>query len=126
MSESNTTPVDARAELKAYTSRFGLAHGVDFFERGLSLADASVEYSGKLAESHKLEIETLKRDHESAISKLTAERDAIAKERDEFQAKLTAAKVTLGEPSAVDVGKPASSSGEKTFGSFIRPASTVK
>ncbi|MFO0383229.1 MAG: S49 family peptidase [Pirellula sp.] len=126
MSESNTTPVDARAELKAYTSRFGLAHGVDFFERGLSLADASVEYSGKLAESHKLEIETLKKDHESAISKLTAERDAIAKERDEFKAKLTAAKVSLGEADAIDVGKPAQSGGPKTFSSFIRPAHSTK
>lgn len=126
MSDTNSTPADARTELAVYTTRFGLAMGVDFFQRGLSLADASVEYSTKITESHKLEIETLKKDHESAISKLTAERDAIAKERDDYRGKLEAAKVSLGEPSAIDVGKPASSSGEKTFESFIRPASTVK
>lgn len=126
MSDTNPTPADARTELAVYTTRFGLAMGVDFFTRGLSLADASVEYSTKITESHKLEIETLKKDHESAISKLTAERDAIAKERDDYRGKLEAAKVTLGEPSAIDVGKPTSSSGEKTFESFIRPASTVK
>lgn len=129
MSESNPNPtnVDARAELQAYTSRFGLELGVDFFQRNVSLADASIEYSTKVTAQHKTELERVNKEHAEAIAGLNGQLAAVAKERDEYKAKLEAAKISIGEPTAVDTGKPAPNGAPgKSFGSFIRPASPTK
>lgn len=129
MSQSNPNPsnVDARAELQAYTSRFGLEHGVDFFQRNVSLAEASLEYSAKVTAQHKTELERINKEHAEAIAGLNTQLAAVAKERDEFRAKLEAAKISLGEPTAVDTGKPAPNGAPgKSFGSLIRPASSTK
>jgi hypothetical protein len=120
-----TTPatqpaVDPRDELRQFTDKFGAADGCDYFGRKLSFADASLEHIGKLTERHASELKATNDRHTEAITKLTAERETITKERDEAVAKLNAAKLTLGEQTAVDTGKTPSTQPKKSFAQFIK------
>lgn len=114
------TAIDPRDELKQFTDKFGAADGCEYFGKKLSLAEASLEHIGKLSDRHATELKAVSDRNTEAINKLTAERDAVTKERDDAQAKLNAAKLTLGEQTAVDTGKTPSTQPKKSFGQFIK------
>ena len=118
---TQTTPaIDPREELKQFTDKFGAAEGCEYYTKKLSLADAAVEHIGKLNAKHANELKQVSEAHVEAINKLQADRDSIAKERDEAVAKLNAAKLTLGEQTGVDTGKTPSTQPKKSFGQFIK------
>jgi hypothetical protein len=122
--EQITTPataplVDPRVELKQFTDRFGVADGADYFTRNVSMADATAEHLTKLSARHENELSALKASHAEAITKLSAERDTIAGQRDTALAKIEAAKLSIGEAEGVDVGKPGQ------LGSPSKPATSM-
>jgi hypothetical protein len=117
---TQTPAVDPRDELRQFTDKFGAADGCDYFGRKLSFADASLEHIGKLTDRHATELKAANDRHTETVTKLTAERDAIAKERDDALSKLNAAKMTLGEQTAVDTGKTPSTQPKKSFAQFIK------
>ena len=116
---TQTPAVDPRDELRQFTDKFGAVDGCDYFGRKLSLEAAAVEHIGKLKTNHQNELKSLSDSHIEAINKLTADRDAIAKQRDEALATVQAAKLTLGEKEAVEVGSP---KGETKFAGSMTEA----
>lgn len=118
-STPDTPAVDPRAELKQFTDRFGVTDGADYFTRAVSMADATAEHLTKLSTRHETELAALKVTNTEAITKLTAERDAIAGQRDAALAKIEAAKLSIGEADGVDVGKPGQ------LGSPAKPATSM-
>lgn len=116
---TQTPAVDPRDELRQFTDKFGAVDGCDYFGRKLTLEAAAVEHIGKLKATHESDIKKISDSHLEAITKLTADRDAIAKQRDEALATVQAAKLTLGEKEGVDVGSP---KGENKFASSMTEA----
>ena len=114
-----TLTADPRVELKSYIDRFGVTDGADYFTRAVSMADATAEHLTKLSTRHETELSALKATHTEAITKLTADRDAIAAQRDAALAKIEAAKLSIGEAEGVDVGKPGQ------LGSPAKPAKSM-
>lgn len=119
------TEADVRAQLKQFTDRFGAEAGVNYFNAGKSLADATAEHLGKLTTAHAEHVAKLSKDHadaigqleiahKDAIEKLTKERDEALKAKTEVEGRLSAARTKLGEGSSIDTssassGKPATS-----------------
>jgi hypothetical protein len=104
-----------KAELKLFTDRFGANDGLNYFNAGTSLEDATAEQltkltashaeiTTKLAADHDAAVTKLKADHDAIVAKLTKERDEAIAARDESAGKLSAAKVSLGEPTGIETG----------------------
>ena len=115
-------PVDPRVELKQFTDRFGVADGADYYTRSVSLNDATAEHLTKLSARHTSELAALTSTHTEAVTKLSADRDSIAAQRDAALATIHAAKLSIGEAAGVDVGKPAPSGSEGKFVSSMTEA----
>lgn len=104
-----------KAELKLFTDRFGANDGLNYFNAGTSLEEATAaqltkltashaEITTKLAADHEAAVTKLKADHDAIVAKLTKERDEAIAARDESAGKLSAAKVSLGEPTGIETG----------------------
>jgi hypothetical protein len=106
--EANANGSDIRAELKQYTDKFGAVDGVEYFTAGKSMAVALDEHVTKLTNNHAAEVTKLKADHDAIVTKLTADVTKLTTERDDAIAKVNAAKLAVGEQTAIDTGTPGS------------------
>jgi hypothetical protein len=97
---------DLIAQLTQFTDKFGPVDGVEYFKAGKSMAVALDEHVTKLTANHSTEVTKLKADHDAIVTRLTADVTKLTAERDEAIAKVNAAKLAVGEQTAIDTGTP--------------------